>query len=281
MQSLAPANPSAQIALTHTLFNIVTTLVLLPFGGWMVKAAIRILPDGENEKDLLPHLKYITASEPVSEFHIGSSAIHLTQLEMELGRMLSMAQENVRSAFHAVLRRDDSAAKQVADRENYLDYLNREISQFISRIIASETNEGASAAISAYFKISGDIERIGDHALNIFGYSSLMKEKDIHFSGKAQEEIEKMCNLCMDALDSLQDHTANKLSQIAQLEQKNDDMTAQFRQNQLDRIRKGSCSEEGCVLYSELLTDFERIGDHALNISQSLQTVAKISGEST
>lgn len=65
-----------------------------------------------------------------------------------------------------------------------------------------------------------------------------------------------MCNLCMDALDSLQDHTANKLSQIAQLEQKNDDMTAQFRQNQLDRIRKGSCSEEGCVLYSELLTDF-------------------------
>lgn len=85
----------------------------------------------------------------------------------------------------------------------------------------------------------------------------------------------------MDALDSLQDHTANKLSQIVQLEQKNDDMTAQFRQNQLDRIRKGSCSEEGCVLYSELLTDFERIGDHALNISQSLQTVAKISGEST
>lgn len=76
--------------------------------------------------------------------------------------MLSMAQENVRSAFHAVLRRDDSAAKQVAERENYLDYLNREISQFISRIIASETNEGASAAISAYFKISGDIERIGD-----------------------------------------------------------------------------------------------------------------------
>lgn len=60
----------------------------------------------------------------------------------------------------------------------------------------------------------------------------------------------------MDALDSLQDHTANKLSQIVQLEQKNDDMTAQFRQNQLDRIRKGSCSEEGCVLYSELLTDF-------------------------
>ena len=90
-----------------------------------------------------------------------------------------------------------------------------------------------------------------------------------------------MCNLCMDALDSLQDHTANKLSQIVQLEQKNDDMTAQFRQNQLDRIRKGSCSEESCVLYSELLTDFERIGDHALNISQSLHTVAKISGEST
>lgn len=106
-----------------------------------------------------------------------------------------------------------------------------------------------------------------------------MKEKDIRFSDEAQEEIEKMCSLCMDVLDSLQDHTAKKLSRIAQLEQKNDDMTARFRQNQMDRIRKGSCSEEGCVLYSEMLTDFERIGDHALNISQSLYTAAQGFGE--
>ena len=125
----------------------------------------------------------------------------------------------------------------------------------------------------------GDFERIGDHALNIFGYTSWMKEKDIRFSDEAQEEIEKMCSLCMDVLDSLQDHTAKKLSRIAQLEQKNDDMTARFRQNQMDRIRKGSCSEEGCVLYSEMLTDFERIGDHALNISQSLYTAAQGFGE--
>ena len=129
------------------------------------------------------------------------------------------------------------------------------------------------------FKISGDIERIGDHALKIFGYTSWMKEKDIRFSDEAQEEIEKMCSLCMDVLDSLQDHTAKKLSRIAQLEQKNDDMTARVRQNQMDRIRKGSCSEEGCVLYSEMLTDFERIGDHALNISQSLYTAAQGFGE--
>ena len=279
LQSLAPASPSAQIALTHTMFNIVTTMVLLPFGNWMVKAAIRILPDSKKEKELLPHLKYITQSNPSSDRHIGSSAIHLTQLEMELGRMLSMAQENVRAAFHAVLQRDDSSAGKVTEREDYLDYLNKEISQFISRIIVLETNEGASAAISAYFKISGDIERIGDHALNIFGYTSWMKEKDIRFSDEAQEEIEKMCSLCMDVLDSLQDHTAKKLSRIAQLEQKNDDMTARFRQNQMDRIRKGSCSEEGCVLYSEMLTDFERIGDHALNISQSLYTAAQGFGE--
>ena len=279
LQSLAPASPSAQIALTHTMFNIVTTMVLLPFGNWMVKAAIRILPDSKKEKELLPHLKYITQSDPSSDRHIGSSAIHLTQLEMELGRMLSMAQENVRAAFHAVLQRDDSSAGKVTEREDYLDYLNKEISQFISRIIVLETNEGASAAISAYFKISGDIERIGDHALNIFGYTSWMKEKDIRFSDEAQEEIEKMCSLCMDVLDSLQDHTAKKLSRIAQLEQKNDDMTARFRQNQMDRIRKGSCSEEGCVLYSEMLTDFERIGDHALNISQSLYTAAQGFGE--
>ena len=278
LQSLAPANPSAQIALTHTLFNIVTTMVLLPFGNWMVKAAVKILPDGKKEKESQQHLQYITAPESASERRIGASAIHLAQLERELGRMLSMAKENVSAAFDAVLRRDSSAQKQVMEREDYLDYLNKEISQFISRIIVTETNAEDSAAISAYFKITGDIERIGDHALNIFGYTQLLQEKEIHFSAEAMEEIGKMRQLCFDALDSLQDAAENKLKAVEQLERKNDDMTASFRQKQLERMRKGLCSEEGCVIYSEMLTDFERIGDHALNISQSLRQIAQLSG---
>ena len=142
LQSLAPASPSAQIALTHTMFNIVTTMVLLPFGNWMVKAAIRILPDSKKGK------RAFAASEihhPIRPF-FGSAYWFFCHPSDTVGDGTGAdavhGSGKCSAAFHAVLQRDDSSAGKVTEREDYLDYLNKEISQFISRIIVLETNEG-------------------------------------------------------------------------------------------------------------------------------------------
>ena len=141
------------------------------------------------------------------------------------------------------------------------------------RLITVETNEQGSRAVSGFFTISSNIERIGDHADNLAGYTRLLSSRDILFSPAAQKEVDQMRDVSLRAVSALlssEGGTPDWLIRVAQVEQRIDDMTAQFRRNQLVRMREGVCSDEACILYSELLTDFERIGDHVLNIAQEL-----------
>jgi phosphate:Na+ symporter len=269
-----PGDPKTQIALVHAAFNITTTLVLLPFGTLLARLAVRVLPDLPQERDSGMVLEYLSPVQAGGkDGGLGVSAIYVDQLRKELDRMLRMAQENVAVSFQAVLARDAGQLEQVEKTEAYIDFLNKEISLYISKIISSETNEQASAIVSSCFAITGNIERIGDHADNICGYTKLLRDKNIAFSPAAVDEIGQMRDVSLKAIATLLEPGAGDLVWLADvggMEQRIDDMTLAFRHNQLERMRAGSCSEEACIIYAELLTDFERIGDHVLNIAQEL-----------
>ena len=278
IEAAVPA-PMAQIAVMHVIFNLATTILLIPFGNALAKLATRILPDRPQPEETTGgdkgmRLVYLTPlSASGKDGGLGVSAIVVGQLRNELRRMLEMARQNVNASFGAVMTRDTSPLERMEQREEYIDFLNREISRYISRLITIETNERGSRVVSSFFAIAGNIERIGDHADNLAGYTRLLTEKDIPFSTFAQEEIRQMRDISLRAVSALlsgEAGSAQWLSQVAQLEQKIDDMTADFRREQLIRMRDGVCSDEACILYSELLTDFERIGDHVLNIAQEL-----------
>ena len=273
--SFTPDAPAAQIANMHTIFNIVTTLLLLPLGNQLASLAVRILPEQPEENRDEMHLEYLTPVQVSSkDGNLGASAIHIGQ--QELDRMLDMAQDNIETSFDAVLSRDSSLLTKAEKMESYLDFLNKEISKYISRLITYETNEQGSSIVSSYFTITGNIERIGDHAINICGYSKLLEERHIQFSAQAQEEICQMRDICLEALNTLHQREAGDLlwlTDVSALEQRIDDMTDLFRKDQLERMKAGTCSDEACILYSELLTDFERIGDHVLNIAQEMSSI--------
>ena len=275
--SFTPDAPAAQIANMHTIFNIVTTLLLLPLGNQLASLAVRILPEQPEENRDEMHLEYPTPVQVSSkDGNLGASAIHIGQLQQELDRMLDMAQDNIETSFDAVLSRDSSLLTKAEKMESYLDFLNKEISKYISRLITYETNEQGSSIVSSYFTITGNIERIGDHAINICGYSKLLEERHIQFSAQAQEEICQMRDICLEALNALHQREAGDLlwlTDVSALEQRIDDMTDLFRKDQLERMKAGTCSDEACILYSELLTDFERIGDHVLNIAQEMSSI--------
>lgn len=277
LERLMPGQAQAQIAAMHILFNITTTLVLLPLGEYLGKLAIHLLPEREapvKAAESGMHLAYLTPIHAAGkEGGLGGSAIVTDQLRNELGRMLYMARDNVDDSFRAVLTRDVKRLQAVEDREEYLDFLNEAISHYVSQVVAMETNEESSAAVSSFFTISSNVERIGDHANNLAGYTRRLAEKDIDFSKEAQEEILSMREISLETMAALLSSRAGSaewLAEVAQLEQRVDDMTDQFRRHQLDRMRRGDCNNEACILYAELLTDFERIGDHALNIAQEL-----------
>ena len=273
--SITPDNVAAQIANMHTLFNIVTTLLLLPFGTYLAKLATKILPEKKDEKVDVMHMEFIRPMETKRDTQIGLSAIAVTSIRKEIHRMMTMAKENVDRSFEAVKEGKTTLLEEVREREEYIDFLNKEISKYISKTLVNESNPRDSRYISALFKVCGNVERIGDHAMNICEYTKMIERQNISFSSEVKREIDEMKKICDQAIDYLSEigqepGQKEDIKVIEDIEQKIDDMTEDYRQKQLERMQKGTCSEEGCIIYSEMLTDFERIGDHILNIGQEM-----------
>ena len=276
IEGLTPGNPAAQIANMHTLFNVVTTLLLLPFGTYLAKLATKILPEKKDENADVMHMEFIRPMETKRDTQIGLSAIAVTSIRKEVHRMMTMARENVDKSFQAVKEGSTALLEDVREREEYIDFLNKEISKYISKTLVNESNPRDSKYISALFKVCGNVERIGDHAMNICEYTKLIERQKISFSSEVKREIDEMRKICDQAIDYLAEigqepGQKEDIKAIVDIEQKIDDMTEDYRQKQLERMQKGTCSEEGCIIYSEMLTDFERIGDHILNIGQEME----------
>ena len=274
VEGLTPGNPPAQIANMHTLFNIATTIILLPFGTKLAVLAERLLPEKPGETTGVYALEFMKQADYHGELSIGASAIAITSVRNELVRMADMARENVDMSFRSILERKPELVKQVEEREEYVDFLNQEITKGISRMIVNEANDRDSELISALFKVTGNLERISDHAMNLAGYARLMDKLHISLSKSASAEVEQMHQVSLEAMNTrscIQEEPEMLYQQIEELEQRIDDMTAMFRKSQIGRLRDGKCNEEACVIYSEMLTDFERIGDHILNIGQEMR----------
>lgn len=273
--SLTPGNAVAQIANMHTIFNVATTCLLIPFGGLMASFAEKILPDIKNEART-SSLSLLTEEYRRGSITLGASAVHTDLLAQEIRRMITLAGENTRRAYGAVLSGSTASLAQVNETEELIDGLNKEISHYISKILVENRSGENVADIEQYFLITGNAERIGDHATNIAGYTKTIESKSITFSEQAYTELKRMCSITTRAIDRVLtcgEDATRCLSEIEAMEQEMDDMTKAYRDLHLERMRQGKCSEEACILYSELLTDFERIGDHILNIAQAYSRI--------
>ena len=214
-----------------------------------------------------------------NNLQLGFSAVYLKQLGEEIGRMLHLAKDNVDLCFQAIIDKDLNAVTKADEREETIDLMNKELGRYISKILIHDKTGNDIEAIEEYFRMIGNIERIGDHAVNIGGYVHVMEKNGITFSEGAVEELRKMQDIsdkAMNLLVNMDGATPEWLSRVAALEQQMDDMTVKYRNNHIERMKNGLCSELGCILFSELLTDFERMGDHMLNIAQSYTKIATV-----
>lgn len=258
------SNPAAQIANTHTIFNIVTTLLLLPFGTYLAKLSKIILPLKEEETGNVD-LFYI------NENNIGSVAIAISTLRIEITAMMKYAQRNISQAFSAILTQDTSRLDKLKENENHIDMINYEISKYMERAGSMDMNNDDSLICNSLFKLSSDIERIGDHALNIGQYAG-SNGKDLNLNKAALDELVELQDLLNKCLNKLSKENfidnGDVMESVRAYEEESDVLTYKFRQRQISRLMKKECSADHCVIYSEILTDVERIFDHLLNITQ-------------
>ena len=275
MIRMAPGNPMAQIANVHTTFNLVTTILLLPFGTMLVKAVEKLLPDTQARVMDEDHwLEGLMASK----HHLGVSTIAISQLREEIRDMMSMAVKIVDSSFQAVEQGPgEDGIKEIEDREEEIDLANVRLSKKISRVLVLDQTPKDIETLNKMYSVLGNIERIGDHAMNLAEYAQTIKEKELTFSEYAQSEFTVMADSCSKGMELLEQAAAGSrnftLEKVQEIEQKIDDITLKFRQNQIDRMREGHCSVEASILYSEMLTDYERIGDHMLNIAEAYDMI--------
>ena len=269
VQHMFPSSASVQIANAHVIFKIVTTVLLFPFANWMVKFSETVLKDKSQETQRDPVYE---RAKTMAGYSVGNSAIAISLIREETNYMYDIARKNLALSFEAMLNRNADRYEEIHENEREIDKLNREISKYISTVIANKMPARDSVVVSGYFDIIGNIERIGDHAMNFADYIKYIVAQDIEFSDRAMGEITQMQEYSQKAMDLLvgdkRAEAQQLLVDVSKAEQKMDDLTENYRNAQMDRMKTTTCSPEASIVYAQMLTDFERIGDHLLNIAQ-------------
>ncbi len=264
IQAWMPGNVPGQIATTHIIFNVVTTLVLFPFGNLLARAACAILPDRKSGAE----------EHYVFEHGMGSTAIALSEVQKQEAEMFALARSNVELAFDALLERDESKLSQVTEQEDRIDLYNADITRIIGHTSTHEMGEADSERLNRMLMVCGNIERIGDHAMNMAEYLAPLKKRHIHMDEDTMQELRNLRTLATHALLAIdfEDDGNRKraLDTVTILEADSDDKNRQYRAAQIRRMREGHVDPELSILYSEILTDIERMLDHMLNIAEAL-----------
>lgn len=263
--SWTPGSPDAQIANMHTMFNVVTTLILLPFGTYLAAFAQKVLPYKEEKtSEVLQYLKPL----PSSTRSLGTSAISVQQVDEEINHMLSLAYENVEQGFGQLLKYDKKIGEEILKREETVDTLNREIADYITNALSMELNNDISTALSIYYHQITDIERISDYAVKMENYSK--DRLQARLNEEERDTISSMHSMCMEMYDARHD-----IQKSETLRRQSEDVCVNLRKRQMQRMKEKSISSEISMMFSQLLTDFERINGHALNIAEDYEIISR------
>ena len=269
VQRMFPSSVSVQIANAHVIFKIVTTILLFPFANWMVKFSEAVLKDKSQDNQRLPVYE---RAKTMAGYSVGNSAIAISLIREEANYMFDIARKNLSLSFDALLNGNDEKYEEIHENEREIDKLNHEISRYISSVIANKMPARDSLIISGYFDIIGNIERIGDHAMNLADHVKFTVNQNISFSDRAMGEIKLMQDVSEKAMELIvgdkRREAQELLVKVSKAEQKMDDMTESYRTAQMERMKTTTCSPEASIIYAQMLTDFERIGDHLLNIAE-------------
>ncbi len=258
------SDPKMQISVAHIIFNIVSTVVLLPFAQLLVKLANKLIPgrDAAYEEMRLQFL---------DERILNTPAIAVAQVTKEVERMAAIARNNFGLAMEVFFKPNKETMQQIKQNEQVLNFLNHSITGYLIKIHAMELLEEDNRLIGSMFHVVNDLERIGDHAENILEYSQNF-ENGVPFSGDAVTEMRDMSDRVLKIVDEalaffLGQQRDKELSrQIMEEEEEIDRLVVVLRSHHVERLNSLQCTPETGMLFIDILTDLERVSDHATNI---------------
>lgn len=260
------SDPMAQIAISHIVFNVVSTVVLFPFAKLLVKLSCLIVP-GKDDSESEMHCRFI------DDRLLNTPPFAVMQVGKEVARMAKLARDNFETSAYALINRSDKDLDKVMEKEEVINYLNHHITSYLVKLNALDITDSDSDYIARVFHAINDIERVGDHATNLAEAAERNIGDGLTFSDAARDELNQLCGSVITLLDrsieafdrqSLGDGEAKELSD---LEEHIDDLTLTCQDAHIFRLNRNECNTEAGMLYLNTITDFERVGDHAINIA--------------
>ncbi len=263
---MADRATAVNIAVVHTLFNIVSTIILLPFCSLIEKLAIKsVKSKAKEETDVF---------DTLDERFLSIPAFAVEKCKDLVGNMLMISVEAFEKAVGLLNNYDKSVYEDIAELEQMVDKYEDKTSTYLVKIAANQMSAKDSRAVTELLHCIGDIERISDHALNIAKAAKEINDKDVAFSAKAKEDIAIIIAAVKEILgitsNSLITNDVELAKRVEPLEQVIDRLKRKIKHGHISRLRSGDCTMELGFILSDLLTNLERISDHCSNIAVCL-----------
>ncbi len=253
-----------EIAFVHSIFNIITTIILLPLSNLLVKLAYKIIPDSKNSK---------TEDKTVwlDERLLASPPLAVSQCKQKAKGMAKLSKAALHDALGIMLKYDKITADSVEAAEQKIDIMEDKLATYMLKLSQKELTEADSNTITELLHTIGDFERISDHAINIVNISQEINESGLEFSDEAKADFTTL----FAALTEISELSVNAFNKndlalaykVEPLEEVIDNLTSKIKRKHIERMQKGSCNPELGVHISNLLIYIERISDHYSNIA--------------
>ena len=250
------------VAICHSIFNVLTAVLLLPMGKWMEKLAYLVIRDKEEAEQkglFLDERLFNSPSVAVSESNAASVA------------MCEDACSNVFTSLELFNKYDAKVAEQMREVEHKLDDAEDKLGTYLVKLSSRALSEKDSQVVSKMLHAIGNFERLGDHALNLKDCAAEMDEKGLEFSAEAKQELGVLAAAIREILEitgrAYAENNTALAEQVEPLEQVIDGLIAKIRASHIRRLRHGECSIEMGFVLADMLTNFERVSDHCSNVA--------------
>ena len=257
------------IAVVHTCFNLLSTLTLLPFTKLLEKLAYLTIRDTANDENF----------QILDERFLASPAVAIHQCQKMAISMARLAQNSLYQAIGLIGAYDEKIAHSIEEGEDQIDMYEDKLGTYLVRLSSKNLTMEESREISKLLHVIGDFERIGDHAVNILKSAKEMQVKKYVFSGQAQQEI----SIISSAIEEIVDLATNAFvkndlylaSKVEPLEQVVDSLKDELRNRHVQRLQNGECTISNGFIFSDLITNYERVADHCSNIGVCILRIAE------
>ena len=255
------------IALIHTVYNILTTVLLFPFQRLLVRMVEKLIPDKEGEEGDAVDRQFDFLDDRL----LNSPSVAISECNTLTNSMCELARNNLLNAMSLFDNFDEKLVQEIIREEDMLDRYEDKLSAFLTRLSSHSTSEYDSRVISKMLHTIGDFERLGDHALNLYRSAEEIHEKNLKFTLEARSELKVLTAAIREILDlttgAYIKSEVDTASMVEPLEQVIDKLTQEIKSNHIARLQQGGCSIVMGFVLNDMLTNYERISDHCSNVA--------------